>query len=206
MFYSVLRYNIIKGVPWEHLPLFIGNKAISFAAVVLIMISYLPWPACFQQKENARNARKWIGVGGFFLACVHSLGSVMLLHPEHYGLFFNDNGTLNFTGELSMLAGLLGFFFFGSIAVLSLPGMAARMGLEPWRRARRLGLYGLGAIGLHIFMRGYEGWLRPGGWPGYLPPISLLAFLGTLAALLAVLMRNRNGASSAKPEPQAERP
>ncbi len=35
-------------------------------------------------------------------------------------------------------------------------------------------LYERGAA--HLFFMGYEGWLKPAGWHGGLPPISLVAF------------------------------
>jgi hypothetical protein len=28
----------------------------------------------------------------------------------------------------------------------------------------------------HLFFMGYEGWLKPSGWPGGLAPISLVSF------------------------------
>jgi len=33
----------------------------------------------------------------------------------------------------------------------------------------------LGAV--HLFFMGYQGWLKPSGWHGGLPPISLVAFV-----------------------------
>jgi hypothetical protein len=38
----------------------------------------------------------------------------------------------------------------------------------------------------HVLVMGLSGWLQPAGWPGGLPPISLLAFI---AALIPVLVR-----------------
>jgi hypothetical protein len=37
-------------------------------------------------------------------------------------------------------------------------------------------LFALVLGGLHLFFMGYEGWLKPAGWHGGLPPISLVAF------------------------------
>jgi hypothetical protein len=36
-----------------------------------------------------------------------------------------------------------------------------------------------GAAG-HVLVMGLSGWLQPAGWPGGLPPISLLAFIAEL--------------------------
>ena len=40
LLYSIVRYNVFKGVPWTDLPLYVMNKAISFAAIIYIA-SYL---------------------------------------------------------------------------------------------------------------------------------------------------------------------
>jgi len=39
--YAVVRYHVFAGVEWAHFPLFIGNKALSLAAVFFIACSYL---------------------------------------------------------------------------------------------------------------------------------------------------------------------
>jgi len=31
--------------------------------------------------------------------------------------------------------------------------------------------------GVHLFFMGYQGWLKPAGWHGGMPPVSLVAFL-----------------------------
>ena len=42
--------------------------------------------------------------------------------------------------------------------------------------SRKFMLFALLLGAAHLFFMGYEGWLKPAGWHGSLPPISLVAF------------------------------
>ncbi len=39
----------------------------------------------------------------------------------------------------------------------------------------------------HVLVMGLSGWLAPQGWPGFLPPISLVAFIAAVIPLLVKL-------------------
>src|SRR3989338_7743141 len=104
--YAVVRYNVIKGVPWQQLPLFISNKAIALAAVAFIALSYDFGPlARFWPKVFARelSTRKFFGLLGFGLAAAHAIISLLIFSQAYYPRFFTEAGKLNLTGELSML-------------------------------------------------------------------------------------------------------
>ncbi len=185
--YAIVRYNVIRGVPWEQLPLFISNKAIALAAVVFIALSYdfgplaRFWPKAFVPELPAR---KFFGLLGFGLAAVHALISLLIFSPAYYPKFFAEGGKLNLTGELSMLFGVLAFFIFLAAALTSLPPVAASMGRRQWQAVQRLGYLAFFLVLLHVFVMGFEGWLKPSGWPGGLLPISLVAFIAIAFTLV----------------------
>lgn len=176
--YAVIRYNVIKGTPWVELPLFISNKAISLSAVAFIALSYALgslarfWPKTF---VPALSLRKFFGLLGFGLAALHGLISLLIFTPAYYPKFFLSSGELNLVGELSMLFGVLAFFVFAIAALASVPAIARSMGPQRWLAAQRLGYLGLILVFFHVFTMGFEGWLKPAGWPGGLLPINLVA-------------------------------
>jgi len=99
--YTVIRYNVIQGVIWDHLPLYVTNKAIALGSVVFISISYLLGSlnhllsGSFSDKLSLR---KHFGLLGFTLAWTHSLISLIILKPDYYRSFFLGDA-LNLTGE-----------------------------------------------------------------------------------------------------------
>lgn len=186
--YAIIRYNIIKGESWSHLPLFISNKAIALTAVVLIAISFLLgplarfWPRTF---VSLLYLRKYFGLFGFGLAAVHTLISLLLFTQGYYPKFFGTQGKLNLVGELSMLFGVVAFFIFLIVAVTSFPRVKAGIAPKRWKIIQRLGYLAFVFVMLHVAIMGVAGWLKPEGWPGGLLPISLIAFIVILVTLLA---------------------
>lgn len=178
--YTFARYVVFGGVDPVHLPVFLLNKSISLAAVAALLmvgVSYArrrPWWA-----------RRW-GMASWHLAVLHVLLSLSILSAAYYEKFF-DGGRMNLVGELSMLTGVAAIYGY-------------------WRAAPRPGrLRGrawwiIGAAGLiaaHLVVMGLDGWLKPSGWHGGLPPISLVAFvlaLGALALLVGVRLQAGCGA------------
>ena len=177
--YSVVRYHIFKGEPWDHFPLYIFNKSISLAAVSLIALSYMAGPLTRLHAGTFSFLlpfRKYYGLLGFGLAAVHIIMSLLIFSQAYYPKFFEESGKLNLTGELSMLFGVLALFIFFLVAISSLPSVASSMTPKDWGNLQRQGYLALAVVMLHVFVMGYEGWLRPEGWPGRLLPISLIAF------------------------------
>ena len=187
--YAIIRYNVIRGISWEQLPLFISNKAIALAALALIALSYAIgslskfWP----KFSSLLNARKYFGLFGFGLGAIHGLISLLIFDPQHYPKFFTD-GVLNFAGELSMLFGVLALAIFAIVAISSIPSIAESLRQDQWLKIQRLGYLGLLLLAGHVFVMGYKGWLQPGTWPGGLLPISLVAFIIAAFVLLLKLM------------------
>lgn len=177
--YAFLRYVVFQGVGMENLPLYILNKAVALASVILIGSSFLLGPLSrFWQKSFSPKLylRKYLGVFGFGMAALHGAISMLLLGPAYYPRFFSVSGKLTMEGELSMLFGFLSIFIFAVVAVTSLPSVEKSMHKAQWKFTQRLGYIAFFMTLLHVFVMGYRGWLKPEGWPGGMLPISLLAF------------------------------
>lgn len=196
--YAIFRYHIIKGVPWEHFPLFIFNKGISLAAVFTIATSYLlgPLSRFFPRLFTSwLGMRKYLGVFGFGLAAVHVLISLLILNPSYFPKFYDEGGKLNLVGELSLLFGVVSFFIFSIIAISSMPSVEDALDKNKWQQIQRLGYLAFTLTMLHVLVMGLAGWLKTQDWPGGLLPVSLVAFIViflTLLIRLAVLMLPKN--------------
>jgi len=191
-FYAVLRYNVFKGVPWEHLPLYIVNKAVAVSAVVLLASSYLigKWISPFSEDpERQRLLAKFLGLCGFSAAGLHAILSLALLSPAYYPKFFGMDEKMTFAGELAMLAGALGLLWMAGPAAGSLPNMQEALGRRWWQRSQRSGYLALAMAAVHTTAMGFSGWFRPTEWPGRLPPITMLGFLIAVLPLGARLWR-----------------
>lgn len=189
--YAIIRYHVLKGVPWEHFPLFISNKAISLSAVAFIALSYLLGPlARFWPRTIVPLLwmRQFFGLLGFGLGAMHGLLSLLLFTPATYPKFFLPDGTLNLTGELSMLFGVLAFLVFTLVAISDLLALLRPLEEQRWRAVQRMGYLGLLLVLLHVVSMGYEGWSKPSTWPGGLLPISLVAAIIAASALVLRLI------------------
>jgi DMSO/TMAO reductase YedYZ heme-binding membrane subunit len=189
--YAVIRYHLAGDVEWRHFPLFILNKATSLAAVIFVACSYLigkiiRW---YDQDKTLRLVViKFCGLIGFFMAAVHALFSFCLLSPAYYGKYFDDGGRLNLQGEIAMAVGIVALFFLLAPAVTTLPGMPKAIGGWRWKRNQRAGYIALALVVVHLVVLGFNGWLAPRGWHGWIPPVSLVA---VVAALVPLLVRRK---------------
>lgn len=199
MTYAIFRYHIFGGVEWSHFPLFIANKAISLAAVVFIAMSYLIGKLVRRydsDPDKRLTLIKYCGLMGFSLAAIHAFMSLLLFTPDYYPKMFNGDGRLNLTGELSMAFGVISLWCLSVTAITSLPFMYEAVGHFRWKRGQRMGYICLFLAGGHVLVMGIAGWLKPAGWHGYLPPISLVAFVVILIVILEKAMKSGVG----KPE------
>ncbi len=180
LLYAIVRYNVFGGVSYEHIPLFILNKVFSWTGLVLIGMA--PF---YRDKRD----RKLVGVIGFALTVMHSIMSLTILSPEYLSKFFikppsSDAGMLTWQAETSLLLGILGTLSISWLFVLTLQknGTAQPPHL---RLAPGLGRVTLSLSALHLFFMGYQGWKSVGHWAGngFLPPITLLAFIMTVALI-----------------------
>lgn len=187
--YAVVRYNLVRSVPFDNVPLYISNKAIALSATILIGLSFLLGPlARFWPNQFVPHLplRKHLGVFGFALAALHAVASLILLTPAYYPRFFESGGKLTFTGETSMLFGALAFLIFAAITVSSLPGIEKQLDPNKWKFVQRLGYLAYVFVLAHVFIMGYRGWFRPESWQYGLASISLIS---AMVIILVLLMR-----------------
>ena len=170
LLYSIVRYNVFKGVPWTDLPLYVMNKAISFAAIIYIA-SYL-----ILEKKGRHELSTKIRKYATNVLFIHLTVSLLILTPSYYQKFF-DGVKLNIIGQLSLLAGVISFSLINAFrfsrSLKSKSSVISKFGTE----------FLLVLISLHLFIMGYQGWLTPETWPGYMPPITLLAFIVSITPL-----------------------
>jgi len=167
LLYATLRYNVLKGVAWVEWPTYVLNKAAALSALLLGVLALWPRATPARAAERMR-AAGWLGA-------LHVGLSLALLGPATYPKYFAD-GKPTTAAAWSLLAGVLA-------AVL-----VRREG--PASGARSRWHAGLVAFlpGVHAGLLGYGSWLEPTTWPGYLVPITLLAFAtGCLGLALALL-------------------
>jgi hypothetical protein len=188
--YAILRYNIFGQVPWKDLPFFILNKAISLTAIILFTISSI---SSFLNKNKVQIAQKWIDSSAaiesisFSLIIIHVFISLMLFKAEIFMKFFEENGTLNLLGGISMIDGIISFVLLWVIKLNSLPNTKNNYALYFFPKAISVVMI---FIIIHLFFMGYSGWVTPEKWHGGMPPISLIAFVfSSFGLLLKVFVR-----------------
>jgi hypothetical protein len=177
--YAVLRYHVAGPVPWKDLPFFILNKGISLSAFILLTLNFGLGPLSnlgIKVPEGWLGARKALGMTGFLLVLIHALMSFMLFTPAVYAQFFAADGTLTLTAGLSMLGGVLAFVVLWAYNLSFQTFLREDQAFIRFITSRNFLLAAMILGGVHLLFMGYEGWLRPQGWYGGLPPISLVAF------------------------------
>lgn len=179
--YAVVRYNVFGGVSYEHVPVFVANKAISVAALVLVGVSRLV-------AEPLR--RKRLGLVGLVSTAIHVVLSLLVLDRAYLPAQFLPDGTLRGVAEGSMLAGAI-----ATALLLWLGWASGSRTAAPDARRRSLlpgiGRTALALVAVHTLALGARGWLEPGAWPGRMPPITLLTFA---MALVFCVARRRSAA------------
>ena len=194
LLYAIVRYNVFKGVEWIHLPLYIVNKSFAFGGLSFIAASYLSgkWIRVYSGDEKRRRSlAKFLGLTGLYFIGMHVFASLVMLSPVYYEKFFLATGKLNLIGELTLLFGVVGVGFLMFPAITTLPLMYEALGGVRWQRAQRMGYWTLAMAAGHTFVMGFSGWTDTSGWPGGLPPITMLGFLVAAAALTAKLTSKR---------------
>lgn len=178
--YAVVRYCIFKDVSWHQLPLFIMNKAVSLSSVVLLAIFYTTrWrhQLSFRRFTVSPKVTKNCRSTGYLYLLIHVMISTLLLKPAYYPQLY-DQGKFNFSGELMLLFGIISILVFAALKANRISPNKAGNSLPGRVQYFFLGNTALLLISGHLFLLGLNNWLTPAEWPGYLPPITLLAFFG----------------------------
>ena len=189
--YAVLRYHIVGPVPWKDFPFFILNKGISLSAFILLTCNFSFGPLNnlgVRVPEGWLNARKALGMTGFLLVLIHALMSFLLFRPAIYGKFFEADGTLTLLAGLSMLGGILAFVVLWAYNLSFQTFLREDRAYIRFITSRKFLLFALLLGAVHLFFMGYSGWLKPAGWHGGLPPISLVAFVFFAAGYVVNLL------------------
>lgn len=188
--YAIVRYNIVRSIPFDNLPLFIANKAIALSATILIGLSFLLGPLAHVWKGLIPHLylRKHLGVIGFGVAALHTLMSLVLLDKTYYPKFYTESGKFNLMGESALLFGILSFLIFSVIAITSLPPIEKHMHPGQWKLVQRMGYLAYFFVLLHVTVMGFAGWFNPDSWKYGLASISLIAALFIIFVLLVRIL------------------
>tara|TARA_Y100000310_G_C20339154_1_gene648958 strand:+ start:12 stop:683 length:672 start_codon:yes stop_codon:yes gene_type:complete len=160
--------------------LYIANKAIASAAVMLIGVSFLIgplarfWPDTWVSKLYLR---KHFGVFGFAVAVLHIIITLILLSPEQYPKLYTEAGTLNATAQWSLLLGTLAILMFAVISITSIPSIERAMSKRKWLIIQRTGYLAFLFVLIHLVQLKYKGWINLDNWLNGLPPGSLVPFV-----------------------------
>lgn len=177
--YATMRYIVFKGVDPVHFPLYIVNKIFSISGLFFLALSYAfdkIKRLTIHGKTKPQVFIKYTGLAGFSLSAMHVFISLAILSPDYYAKFYHEN-MMNFKGELSMLMGVLSLYFFTIPAIATIPFMQKIVGIKKWQQHQRMGYLGLWTALFHTAIMGYASWIDVSTWPGYLPPITLIAVI-----------------------------
>lgn len=170
--YAVLRYHLVKSVPWDHFPLYTTNKVFAVVGLAGLVGSRL---------AAGRERRQRYGFAGLWCTTVHVLMSLLLMTPNYFGKFYSKSGQFTWQTELSMAAGVLGVGFLLWLLIATLKTETQKQtSLVPC-----LARWTLLATALHLVFMGGAGWLNWDDWTAAkgLPAITLLAFGLALAGM-----------------------
>ncbi len=188
LIYATLRYNVFKGVDPGHFPLYIINKIVSVSGILFLALSYafgkISW-LNINDKQQKVQFIKFTGLVGFSLIAMHVFMSLSILSPAYYSKLY-EHGMLSFTGEMSMVMGVFSLYCFSIPAITTIPFMQEAVGIKKWQKSQKMGYLGLLTSLLHSGFLGFSGWFDIEKWPGYMPPLSLIA---TLIAVVPLYLK-----------------
>jgi hypothetical protein len=177
--YSILRYGIVKGVPVEHWPAYVGNKAVAFAAVGYLLLALIA-------KVRNRTRAKLMFEATLICTLIHAFASAALLGHQHYGFLYTDAGKPNLGGELTIILG-------ATAAAIMVRQMMSR---NP--TGARADLMLLVILIGHVMANGLLKWLDPNRWTMGMVPISLLSCTVLVVAVIVAGSRlTRSGSADA---------
>ena len=184
--YAILRYNLAGEVSWAQLPLYIANKALAMSAVVCLLLA-----ARSGLITRGKQAINW-GKTAMSAALLHTTITLILLPAGYYPKLYqavNSSGSeslntlkmFSLTGNFALAFGVFCIYLFLKIG---------RCRLRSARLQQKLQMLLLASLAYHLIFIGGYGWLTPGKWNGYLPPVSLLSFVCLLC--LIFLKKNKH--------------
>ena len=127
-------------------------------------------------------------MSGFLLVLIHAFSSFLLFKPTIYAKFFEQDGTLTLLGGISMLGGVLSLIVLWSYNQSFQTFLREDKAYIQFITSRKFLLFAMLLGAAHLFFMGYTGWMRPEGWTGGLPPISLIGFTFFLVGYIINLL------------------
>jgi hypothetical protein len=159
--YTLARRFLVEGAAINKSTGYVFNSSLAFTSAILIAASFLSWE--IRQK-------KFFGLVGLCFAAVHAFVSLRLFDLVPVLTIFVKSGKITFDFELAVLCGIFAICIFLALSFI---------------HNKMFAFAGLVFLIWHVFIMGYESWLKVAGWPGHLPPITSLA----LMALALIFVR-----------------
>ncbi len=153
--YAVLRYQVFGPVLTKDIFLYTFNKIIIFSAVLLMFFGII---------SPDKNTRNFFGKWVVLLIFIHILSSLNLLNPYYFPDFFIKGKGFSTKANLVLLGGVLG------------AGLIFLRNKKYFSEHIYKYLF-FSFISLHLISMGFQGWISPLKWHGFMPPITLLSFL-----------------------------
>ncbi len=168
--YATVRYNVFKGVSWSDWPHYVGNKVLAIASLLLIVLAVLRLAT--PRGRPIRLLMAWASA----MAVAHTVISLALLEPAYFEKFYaGERLTLSAGASLVLAAMAFAILQWGK----GRPGTSAPVGaVAPLSAIAFLS-------GVHAALPSIAGWFEPAGWPGHMPPITLISFFAGAIALAA---------------------
>jgi hypothetical protein len=194
-----------SGFEWYQLPTRYSSKAFAWTATYGFALSLLPGVLArlLRQLRGPKSKispillwglgiRKHVGILALYFVFLHACLMLFIFGGEYFRFMLNDTrGKMRWTGEASMLFGVISISFFSIVGIASLPSVCAVM-----NKAQATLVFGpLVWLGLmtalaHIMILGVESWSEKDEnlqvWPGDMPPVTLMA---TLVPLLVLFLK-----------------
>jgi len=177
------------GQPIEKIYFTVLFASIALTGLTMIAASYLMGPLarlCPVRWMKYRDVRKQFGLIGLALVVFHVFLALTVFIPAYYPKIFSEGGRLSELGQISMLAGVLGFVIFIIVAITSLPSVAANMSKRGWFIVQRSGLIAIILSVLHFIVFKWRGWFDWNNWNHNIPPGT---FVVTVFIVLVFLIR-----------------
>ena len=203
---STNRHPVGKGYPWYSFPLFVNNKAISWACLNGFALTQIPgivarmynlvYNDTLRDKpallRSALEVRKYVGLISLWFLMVHLFMSMLMFGPNYYGRFFVDPqdplSRMSAEGETSFMFGSIGAALYLVLGLCSLPSLAETMTNSQWQFVYGPVAWSALACGTaHVIAQGATiTWINKGNWAWGLPPITLTS---TLLPMLVIALK-----------------
>ena len=166
--YATLRYIVFGPYKINALPIFVMNKALALSFVIYLYILSSPYFTGIK--------RSVLGITTYSIGILHALLSIILLPTSFLKKYYTSEG--------EMAVGFSAMIFFGILSfIISL--LLSKGFRYPTKYSKfwstftfeKLFLIFLIVLALHIFVFCISDWIKINQWYGYLPPVSLLAFI-----------------------------